>query len=240
MGPITPGGPGGPFRPSGSRRGWLIGGGIAAVAVVAVVVAASLAGGGAATHDTATPSSPASPRSTSPKPTPVRSLIHPRGTDALATIMNPTVAGAKPVGRDCVTAKLFGLNPGTLDARIFCRRTTAANIVVWAYQFDNSAHYRAGLAHINRFVGFDPAKAGRTCPPSSRSRQGKVRWHAIHNLKYHPFRPGQNMECLLAGKWPVIIWTMPTQDAFFIGQNNVQGTAIKTVISWWRTLTYGP
>src|SRR5262249_54301860 len=85
----------------------------------------------------------------------------------LATIMNPTVAGAKPVGRDCVTAKLFGLNPGTLDARIFCRRTTAANIVVWAYQFDNSAHYRARLAHINRFVGVEPPNTRRTCPPAA-------------------------------------------------------------------------
>jgi len=207
--------------------------------VVAIVVAGNLSGGGAKQRaHTQTPS--VSHRSTPANPTPEPSLIHPRGTDALATIMNPTGAGQKPVGRDCITAKLFGLSPRTLDARIFCRHTTTANVVVWGYQFDNSAHYRAGLAHINHYVGFDRVRPGRTCPPPSSSTEGTVRWHSINNPKYHRFRPGQDIECLIDGQKPVLIWTMPTQDVIFIGQNNVKGTTIKTVIRWWRTLIYGP
>jgi hypothetical protein len=240
IGPIIPAGPGGPVKPRGGRRGWLIGGGIAAVVAVAVVVAGSLSGGASPKQPAHTPTSPASPRSTPANPTPEPSLIHPRGTDALATIMNPTGAGQKPVGTDCITAKLFGLNPGTLDARVFCQHTTTANIVVWGYQFDNSAEYQAGLAHINHYVGFDRATPGSACPPRSGSKEGKVRWRTINNPKYHPFRQGQDIECLIDGKKPVLIWTMPTQDAFFIGQDNVKGTKIKTVISWWRTLIYGP
>jgi hypothetical protein len=240
MGPIIPGGPGGPVKPRGGRRGWLIGGAIAAVVVVAVVIAGSLSGGGGTKQLARTPTPPTAPRSTQPNPTPEPSLIHPPGTNALATIMNPTGAGQKPVGTDCITAHLFGLNPGTLDARVFCRHTTTANVVVWGYQFDNSADYQAGLAHINHYVGFDLVTPRSTCPPPSGSKEGKVRWRTINNPKYHPFRHGQDIECLTDGQKPVLIWTMPTQDLFFIGQDNVKGTTIKTVISWWRTLIYGP
>jgi hypothetical protein len=233
--PGGPGGPGGPLKPRRSRHGWLIGGSIVAVIIVAAVVAVGLSRGGAAKTPTA-----ATPRSTQPNPSPSLSLTHPPGTDALATIMNLTGAGARPLGTECVTAKLFGLNPETLDARIFCHHTTAANMVVWGYQFDNSADYRAGLAHINHYVGFDQVKPGIRCPPPSGSVAGKDGWHTIHNPKYHAFRRGQNVECLIDAHKPVIIWTMPTQDVFFIGQDNVEGTAIKTVMKWWRTLTYGP
>ena len=244
MGPMAPygpipGGPGGPLKPRGSRHGWLIGGSIVALISVAVVVAAGLSRGSAAKTRTQTPTA-ATPRSTQPNPTPSLSLTHPPGTDALATIMNLTGAGARPLGTDCITAKLFGLNRETLDARIFCHHTTAANMVVWGYQFDNSADYRAGLAHMNHYVGFDQAKPGIKCPPPSGSMAGKDGWHTIHNPAYHAFRRGQDIECLIDAHKPVIIWTMPTQDVFFIGQDNVEGTAIKAVMNWWRTLTYGP
>jgi hypothetical protein len=111
---------------------------------------------------------------------------------------------------------------------------------VWGYQFDNFAGYQAGLAHINHFVGFDRVRPARTCSPPSGRTEGKVRWHTIHNPQYHAFRQGQDLECLIDEQRPVLIWTMPTQDAFFIGQDNVKGTTINTVISWWKTITYGP
>ncbi len=154
--------------------------------------------------------------------------------------MNPARAGVQPVGTDCITAKLFGLNPGTLDARIFCGDTTKAHIVVWGYQFDNSADYQAGVTQINHYVGFDKATPGSTCPPPSGSIEGKVGWHTINNPKYHRFRPGQDIECLIDGQEPVLIWTMPTQDAFFIGEDKVKGNSVHRIINWWKTLTYGP
>jgi hypothetical protein len=245
MGPMMPGGPGGPVRPRGNRRGLWIGGGIAAVVVVAVVIAASLAGGsssgasgsgssgGGGTHHRSHSASPSVSPSTSASPV---AAPHPAGTDSLVYIMNPV--GRSPVGENCYKAKLFGLDASTLDDRLFCPKTTRANIVVWGYQFDSSADYQKGLAHINHYVGFDKVTPGTFCPPPSGSSEGKVGWHANHNAKYKS-KTGQDIECLIDSSKPVLIWTMPTQDVFFIGQDNVKGTSIKTVVSWWKTLDYG-
>ena len=151
--------------------------------------------------------------------------------------MNPT--GGTAVGTACVPAKLFGLNPSTLDANTFCAHTTTPNIVVWGYQFDSSADYLAGLNQINHYVGFDKVTPGNGCPPPAGSVEGSIGWHANHNPKYAS-RSGQDIECLTDAQKPVLIWTMPTQDVFFIGQDNVKGTPINAVIKWWETLTYGP
>src|SRR6266568_852498 len=156
----------------------------------------------------------------------------------LAARSSPTAAGAKPVGTDCGAAKLYGLKASTLDASTFCSKTTRAHIVVWGYQFDSASDYQAGLAHINHFVGFDKVTPGTTCPPPSGSTEGKVGWHAKHNPKYFS-RSGQDIECLVDAHEPVLIWTMPTQDVFFVGEDQAKSTPIKTIISWWETLTYG-
>jgi len=155
------------------------------------------------------------------------------------TIMNPVGAGLKPVGTDCRAAKTFGLDSSTLDASTFCNHTTRANIVVWGYQFDNSPDYQAGLAHINHYVGFDKVTPGSTCPPPSGSTEGKIGWHSKHNPKYFS-RSGQDIECLIDAQEPVLIWTMPSQDVFFIGEHKVKGSSIQTIINWWETLDYGP
>ena len=110
--------------------------------------------------------------------------------------------------------------------------------MVWGYQFDNAADYQAGLAHINHFVGFDKVTPGIGCPPPSGSTEGKIGWHANHNPKYVS-RTGQDIECLIDGNKPVLIWSMPTQNVFFIGQDNVTGTSINTILSWWKILNYG-
>ena len=242
MGPIMPGGPGGPVKPRDSKRGLWIGGGIAAVVVVAVVIAASLSGGsggsgggggGGGAHHKSHAASPSVSPSTSASQA---AAPHPAGTDSLVSIMNP--AGLSPVGTDCTTAKLFGLDAATLDARTFCSKTTHANIVVWGYQFDSSADYQKGLAHINHFVGFDKVTPASHCPPPSGSTEGKIGWHANSNPKYKS-RTGQDIECLIDGGKPVLIWSMPTQDVFFIGQDNVKGTSLHTVVKWWETLDYG-
>jgi hypothetical protein len=238
MGPIMPGGPGGPIKPQGSKRGWLIGGGIGAVAVVGVVIAASLSGSGGGggdggTHHRSHSVSPSASPSTSASPV---AAPHPPGTDSLVSIMNPV--GLTPVGENCYTARLFGMDKATIDNRLFCPKTTRAHIVVWGYQFDSSASFQEGLARINHYVGFDKVTPGTYCPPPSGSTEGKVSWHANHNAKYKS-KPGQQIECLIDGGKPVLIWAMPTQDAFFIAQDNIKGTSIKTIISWWKTLDCG-
>lgn len=255
--PGAPGAPGGPggwqpggggfgpvpggSKPRGSRKGLFIGGGIALVAVVAIVIGISLSGGGGkGKHSTPPPNTspitnPTTPATSPPATSPAAN--NPPGTDPLATIMNPS--GGTAVGTDCIDAKTFSLDASTLVAKTFCAHTTKPNIVVWGYQFDNQADYLKGVASINHYVGFDKVTPGTNCPPASGTTEGKVGWHANHNPKYKS-RTGQDIECLTDGNKPVLIWTMPTQDVFFIGQDNTTGTSINTVIKWWETLVYGP
>jgi hypothetical protein len=239
--PMIPGGPGGPIKQRRNRRGLWIGGGIAAVVVVAVVIAASLAGGNSSGRTEAGGGNHQMSHSASPSVSPSTSATavaapHPPGTDSLVSIMNPV--GLSPVGENCYTAKLFGMNPATIDSRFFCPKTTRANVVVWGYQFDSSADYQKGLAQINHYVGFDKVTPGGYCPPASGSTEGKLGWHANNNAKYKS-KPGQDVECLIDAGKPVLIWSMPTQDVFFIGQDNVKGTSLHTLIEWWKTLDYG-
>jgi hypothetical protein len=234
-------GPGsGPPKQGKSRRGWFIGGGVALVAVVAVVIGVSLAGGGGKNNPTPPPNTSPIVNPTTSKPsTPSASptATHPPGTAPLTTIMNPV--GSSPVGTGCVAAKTFNLDASTLDASTFCPHTTRSNVVVWGYQFDNSADYLKGLASINHFVGFDKLTPGSTCPPPSGDAEGKIGWHANHNAVYKS-RTGQDIECLTDANKPVLIWTMPTQDTFLIGQNNKTGSSLSKLIKWWETLDYGP
>ncbi len=234
-GPIIPGGPGGPIKPRGGKRGLLIAGGLVVALIVVVVVAVSLSGGGGGGDGGGHSSSPAiSP--TSPTTQPSSTAPVASGPEPLTTIMNP--AGLKPVGTQCQSAKTFGLNKPTLTNSTFCAHTQRANIVVWGYQFDSAAHYQAGLAHINHFVGFDKVTPGSGCPPPSGSTEGKIGWHANKNPKYVS-RTGQDIECLIDGNKPVLIWSMPTQNVFFIGQDNATGTSINTILNWWKILNYG-
>ena len=231
--------PGGPKRRG--RRGVLIGSSIAAVLVVAgVVTAVSLSGGNKPAHHSHSPAPHQSTpvvSSSSPIASPTPTYPHPQGTDALTTIMNP--AGGKPVGSDCIIAKKFNMDANTMDARLFCPHTTKTNVVVWGYQFKGFGNYQKELNLINTYVGFNKATPGSTCPPPSGNSEGSVGWHANHNPKYIS-RPGQTIECLTDGGKPVLIWTMPTQDVFFIGQDNTVGTSINSLLDWWKTLVYGP
>ncbi|HET7017033.1 MAG TPA: hypothetical protein VFI65_24125 [Streptosporangiaceae bacterium] len=154
----------------------------------------------------------------------------------LKLIMNPQ--GHKPVGTECTTALLFGLKKKTLIARIFCAKTTGKNIVVWGYQFNSKKHYLAGVAHINSYTGFSDMHDSHTCPPSGGKKSGITGWHANSNKKYKA-RPGQFIECFIDNGKPVLIWTMPTQHVFFIGQYHLAGGTITKIINWWKTVNYG-
>lgn len=229
--------PGGPKQRGSGRRWLLAGGGVAVLAVVAIVLSVSLSG-----NPHPSPTNPPRPHNSTPlvsstTPLPSPTPTHPAGTDPLATIMTP--ATGSPVGSACIIAKKFNMDANTMDARLFCPHTTRTNVVVWGYQFKGFGAYRKELSLINHYVGFDKFTPGSNCPPPSGYSVGRIGWHAKANPKYIE-RPGQTLECLVDGNKPVLIWTMPTQDTFFIGQDNTTGTSINSLLNWWKTLTYGP
>jgi hypothetical protein len=160
----------------------------------------------------------------------------PAKAERLVAIMNP--AGHSPVGTDCKKAKLYGLKKSTIRAAIFCGRTTAKNIGVWGYQFKAPKSYIAGLRHMDKFTGFDQIKhLSGSCPPAKGKNGGIVGWHATHNKKYKA-RKGQFLECF-KDKKPLLIWTMPTQNVFFIAKDVAKKATINALMKWWVTVSYG-
>ncbi len=232
------GGPAGyggtPVKSGGSKRGLFIGGGIGVAVVVVIAVVIALANSGPTPPPSPTTSaSPVASVTTTPPvtpspTTPVTSI------ESLTTIMNPP--GQSSVGTKCVKAVFFGLNASSIANRIFCPDTTAKNVQVWGYQFFTASGYQAGLAHINTYTGFKSTST--SCPPTGSSTAGTATWHANHNPKYVN-HPGQILECFVDGQQPVLIWTMPTMNTFFIGEDRVKQTTITTVLNWWKTLVYG-
>jgi hypothetical protein len=223
---------GGPQKPSGSRRGLLIGGGVVLVVIIVIVAVITLTqkpNKAAHGHNSGTPTASASTPTSTPS-TPSTS----GGTEPLTKIMNP--AGLTPVGTDCTQAFLFGLKASTLTSRIFCAKTTQSDIDVWGYQFDNHADYLAGVTHINSYTGFH--QTSNTCPPAAGSDAGSVGWHANSNPKYVS-RPGQDIECFVDNGKPLLIWTMPTMNVFFIAQDRGKGDTIPRIVDWWKTVNYG-
>ncbi len=80
-------------------------------------------------------------------------------------------------------------------ARRFCAKTDTADVIVWGYQFDNKAGYKAGVDHIKNFTGFNNTTPGKGCPPPSGSSEGTIGWHALHNPRYKS-QAGQDLELL--------------------------------------------
>jgi hypothetical protein len=160
-------------------------------------------------------------------------VARPARIESLYKIMHPR--GLRPVGTECIAAKLFGLNARTIKHSIFCGRTSARRVVVWGYQFDSRADYLAGFKHINSFTSFAPASAGSACPAGH--GEGSVGWHARSNPTYRA-RPGQILECFIDNKHPLLIWTMPTQHVFFIAQDQAQRATERTAVNWWKTVKY--
>ena len=230
--PYLPGGSR-PSRSGGGKRGLIIAGALVVVLIV-VILAVLNSGSG--------PKTPVASGSSSPPVTPTQSTSPPvstppaptGGVESLSTIMHP--AGLAAVGSSCIAAKLFGLTASTLTASTFCGKTATPHVVVWGYQFDSAADYLAGFTHINKFTGFDTTSAGSACPAGT--GEGSVGWHAISNTRYKS-RSGQTLECFIDNSQPLLIWTMPTQHTFFIGQDQEKGSSEATLISWWKKLNYG-
>lgn len=159
----------------------------------------------------------------------------PAAVEPLTTIMNPP--GAPPVGSDCGKAPLSGLKARTVRARLYCARTQGRKIVLWAYQFHSHKGYLAGVTHMNSRTGFSRTQPGSFCPPRNGRASGLVGWHAINNRKYKS-RRGQFLECFRVSQKPVLIWTMPTQNVFFIAQDRARHATIAAILHWWSRVVY--
>ena len=227
------GGFGGPSKPAGGRRALLIGGGIIVLIVVIIVAAVFLTKKPGKHHQAGGGGSPSASATT---PSPSHSATPSGGTEPLSTIMNP--AGFRPVGTDCTQAILFGLNASTITNRTFCSKTTTKNIEVWGFQFDNQADYKTGFTHINNFTGFHRTSVNTTCNPPVQGTDGLSPWHANANPKYAA-RPGQVLECFLDNGKPLLIWSMPTMNVFFIARDYGKGDEVTRIVDWWKTVNYG-
>jgi hypothetical protein len=165
----------------------------------------------------------------------VDARVVPAAVQSLTKIMHPV--GHPPVGTRCIKAPLYGMRGSTVRARIFCDKTTAKHIVVWGYQFKSHTAYLAGVRHMNSFTGFSGVIPDTACPPGHGKAGGLVGWHALHNRKYRA-RKGQFLECFHVRKHAMLIWTMPTQNVFFMAQDKVKGSTIAKIIHWWDTVSY--
>ncbi len=166
-----------------------------------------------------------------------RTPAAPAAAEKLTRIMH--APGKAPIGTDCTKGVLFGLRASTVRARIVCARTTGNQIAIWALQFKTRKGYLAGVAHLNHYTGFSSVRQVSTsCPPAHGRTAGLAGWHSLTNHKYKK-RPGQIIECFKDAKKPLLIWTMPTQNAFFIGQDSARHATIRIILRWWSTLAYG-
>jgi hypothetical protein len=233
-----PGGFGGPPKPRGGRRGLLVGGGVIVLVIIIIVAAVFLAKKPNKHHQAGGGGTPTA--SSSPSTTPTTS----GAIEPLTTIMNP--AGFSPVGTNCVKAVLLGLNASTLTSRLFCPDTTKARIQVFGYQFDTRAHYLAGVAHINSYTGFQRTSTNTTCKPAVQGTDGLSPWWANGNPKYYQLegtkkvaRPGQVLECFIDNGYPLVIWTLPTMNVFFLARDHDKADQITRLVDWWTTVNYG-
>jgi hypothetical protein len=234
-GVYTPGG-GGFGPPQRSRRGLIIGGSIAVVVILIIVLAVALSGGKKnppSANGSTTP--PPNPTTTAPTPTPAATGIEP-----LTTIMNAT---GNPVGKTCITTKVptFQLNASTITDDRFCT-TKTTGIIVWGYQFDSTSDFQAGYSHIKKWTGFNNTKPGDNCPPPGGSSAGTIGWFIKNSPRYGNLAHNQHLDCFMNGtpSRPTLIWSMPTQDAFFISKDTASGSSMNDIIKWWETVSYAP
>jgi hypothetical protein len=161
----------------------------------------------------------------------------PASVEKLTKIMH--APGHAPVGTDCTKGPLFGLRAKTVRAHIVCSKTSGSQIAIWGLQFNSRKEYQAGVAHLNHYTGFSAIRhVSTTCPPAHGRTAGLAGWHSLSNHKYKK-RSGQFLECFIDTKKPLLIWTMPTQNAFFIGQDSAKHATIRIILHWWSTLAYG-
>src|SRR5438128_5927325 len=98
-------------------------------------------------------------------------------------------------------------------AAVSCDDTNLPKGNVNAYQMDNRADYDKAWSKFNSWSSFDESTAGSKCPAASNGRQGLQSWKSDS----FPSVQGQVIECWTGSNAaPIYVWTMPTQDAFFV------------------------
>jgi hypothetical protein len=158
---------------------------------------------------------------------------NPARPETLLEILHPS--NDPPVGTGCKPkALLFGLKKETVKSRIDCAATTARSIKLWGYQFFGKPDYLTGLNHVDSYFGF--TSGSDRCPPSGVYTSGSIGWDSPPNYRS---RPGQFIQCFTYYRRPFLIWTMPTQNVFFMAQDKAPWATIDQVMKWWKTLRYG-
>ena len=205
------------------------------VVIAIIVIVASLGGNKTPTaNHTTTPGRSVTPTATpsSTAPTP-----NPTAEQTLTTIMS---APGQPIGKTCTaTPPEFGLKASTVLDRRFCV-TFTSGVIIWGYQFDNASDFQAGFTHIQKFTGFDNTTPGKGCPPPSSSSEGKTLWYIKDSPRYNDAASNQELDCFLNGKTPqpTLMWSMPTQNVFFIAKDQASGATISSIIKWWESIHY--
>jgi hypothetical protein len=119
-------------------------------------------------------------------------------------------------------------SPGLVSA-LSCNDPGLPGGYVNGYQMDSRANFDATWRNFNAWSSFDESKAGSSCPAASSAGQGITPW----NGKGFPSMQGQVLECWTGSNAaPIYVWTMPSQDAFFIAVG-ANGSSMKALDTWW-------
>ena len=179
-----------------------------------------------------------------PQPTPTHSSAVAKPTHTKPVSPTPTALslapGVTPLNQllpsdiadpttQCSAIKKPGWSSPGLVTALSCNDTDLPNGYVNAYQMDNRADYTKTWSNFNTWSSFDESTAGSSCPPASSGGQGLTTWSG----KSFPSMQGQALECWTGSNaTPIYVWTMPTQDAFFIAVG-ANGSSFKALDTWW-------
>jgi hypothetical protein len=223
-----------PPTPGSGRKRGLIAAGTAAGLVVIFFIVAAVAGVApfSKAHPqptpTPTPIKTTHPPTASPKPTPILAL----GVTPLSQLLPSDIAD--PTTQCSAIKKTGWSSPGMVTA-LSCDDKYLPNGAVSGYQMDNRADFNKAWSNFNSWSSFDETKAGPSCPAASSAGQGLTSW----NSKSFPSMQGQVLECWTGSNAaPIYVWTMPSQDAFFIAVG-ADGSSFKALDNWWANYS-GP
>jgi hypothetical protein len=138
----------------------------------------------------------------------------------------------------CERASHFGMRGVTSSQ--FCKaKANPSDIGIYAFQFDSTRDYQAGLSSLNRGYGFNPTSADGQCPPAAGSSTGAVPWFSKVDRTYRE-RPGQTLECYTYVRFhvPEYLWTLPTKRVILIADDHKSGATLTDLDNWWTTLSY--
>jgi hypothetical protein len=229
--------PAGPPASGGRRKRGIIAAATAVALVAAYLIVAAVAhtvpfGKShpvALTTPTAKPTHPATPK---PKPSPPPSLA--AGVTPLLQLLPQDISD--PTTQCQALKKPYKWRMPGLVTALSCSDPNLPNGYLDAYQMDSRADFETSWRDFNTWWNFDTSSAQTACPPSSAAAQGLVPW----NGKGFPSMQGQVLECeTITGDAPVYVWTLPTQDMWFIAVG-ANGSSMKALNSWWESGNSGP